>query len=98
VQGRLLYLPPKEFGLLEILLLHQDQVLRRNVIMERVWGPQWKGGSKTLDAHISRLRQRLEDAGASGSVTTIRGWGYRYETPDVDEEPTEATVIDLEGP
>ena len=98
VEGRLLYLPPKEFGLLEILLLHQGQVVRRNVIMDRIWGAQRKGGSKTLDAHISRLRQRLEEAGASGSVTTIRGWGYRYETLAGNEGSTEPTVIDLECP
>jgi two-component system response regulator RegX3 len=99
VAGRLLYLPPKEFALLEILLCHQGEVLRRNVIMERVWGAQWKGGSKTLDAHISRLRQRLDEAGASGSVTTIRGWGYRYETLSNGAGPPAALddpVIDVD--
>jgi two-component system response regulator ResD len=66
--------------------------------MERVWGAQWKGGSKTLDAHISRLRQRLEEAGASGLVTTIRGRGYRYETLPHDKGSTSLTRPAPESP
>jgi two-component system response regulator RegX3 len=84
VAGRWLHMPAKEFALLEILLSNVGRVARRDLIMQQVWGRDWTGDSKTLDAHVGRLRQRLQDVGATASITTIRGYGYRYEvaTPD----------------
>lgn len=95
VARRPVYLPVKEFALLEFLLQHDGQVVRREAILERVWGPHWTGGSKTLDAHVSRLRQRLAEAGASASVTTIRGLGYLYETLLL---PSNVVVLDRPDP
>lgn len=64
----------KEFELLKLLLQNSGIVLRREVIMDRVWGTEFEGESRTLDMHIKTLRQKLEDGGAI--IKTIRNVGY----------------------
>ena len=66
----------KEFELLELLMQHPGQVLSRNIIMDRVWGYDFEGTSRTLDMHIRTLRQKLGDEGGS-CIKTVRGVGYR---------------------
>lgn len=64
----------KEFELLKLLLQNSGIVLRREVIMDRVWGTEFEGESRTLDMHIKTLRQKLGDGGAI--IKTIRNVGY----------------------
>lgn len=72
----------KEFDLLELLLTNAGRVLTRDVLMDRVWGANYVGDTKTLDVHIKRLRAKIEDDPSQPSrITTIRGLGYRYEKP-----------------
>lgn len=74
-------LPLKEFELLELLLINAGRVLTRDTLIDRVWGPDYVGDTKTLDVHIKRLRSRIDtDPSASSLITTIRGLGYRFET------------------
>ena len=72
--GALLELTYKEFELLKLLLQNSGIVLRREVIMDRVWGTEFEGESRTLDMHIKTLRQKLGDGGAI--IKTIRNVGY----------------------
>ena len=67
----------KEFELLELLMQHPGQVLSRNIIMDRVWGYDFEGTSRTLDMHIRTLRQKLGTQGKM--VQTIRNVGYKLE-------------------
>ena len=67
----------KEFELLELLMQHPGQVLSRNIIMDRVWGYDFEGTSRTLDMHIRTLRQKLGEHGKM--VQTIRNVGYKLE-------------------
>lgn len=80
VRGETVHLPPKEFELLELLLLNAGMVLSRDVLIDRVWGLDYVGDTKTLDVHVKRLRSKIEDDPAHPvRITTIRGVGYRYE-------------------
>ena len=73
-------LPPKEFQLLETLLANAGRVVSRDALMAEVWGPDHFGGTKTLDVHIRRIRHRVESLGGDpGTITTVRGVGYRCE-------------------
>jgi two-component system response regulator RegX3 len=75
-------LPLKEFELLEILLANAGRVVTRDSLIDRVWGHDYVGDTKTLDVHIKRLRSRIEDDPAHPVlITTIRGVGYRFEAP-----------------
>jgi two-component system response regulator RegX3 len=80
VRGNLASLPLKEFELLELLMLNAGRVLTRDVLIDRVWGPNYYGDTKTLDVHVKRLRAKIEDDPAHPSrIVTVRGVGYRYE-------------------
>jgi two-component system response regulator RegX3 len=82
VRSQAVPLPLKEFELLEILLANAGRVLTRDVLIDRVWGPNYYGDTKTLDVHIKRLRSRIEeDPGSPRRIVTVRGVGYRYEKP-----------------
>lgn len=70
-------LTPKEFDLLALLARQPGQVVRRELIMDEVWDPNWFGSTKTLDVHIAALRRKLGDA---SSIEAVRGIGYRLET------------------
>ncbi|MGZ4678062.1 MAG: winged helix-turn-helix domain-containing protein, partial [Acidimicrobiia bacterium] len=80
VRGELVPLPLKEFELLELLMLNAGRVLTRDVLIDRIWGPNYFGDTKTLDVHIKRLRAKVEeDPAAPTRIVTVRGVGYRYE-------------------
>ena len=80
IRGDEVALPLKEFDLLEILLDNAGRVLTRDVLIDRVWGSNYVGDTKTLDVHIKRLRSKLEDDPSNPQhIVTIRGLGYRYE-------------------
>jgi len=82
VRGQELKLPLKEFELLEVLLANAGRVVTRDVLIDRVWGMDYVGDTKTLDVHVKRLRSRIEiDPSNPKLITTIRGLGYRFEAP-----------------
>ena len=80
VAGLTIAMPLKEFELLEILLENAGRVLTRDVLIDRIWGPNYVGDTKTLDVHIKRIRSKIEEDPANPKrIKTIRGLGYRYE-------------------
>ncbi|MDQ3735658.1 MAG: response regulator transcription factor [Actinomycetota bacterium] len=80
VDGSSVSLPLKEFDLLEILLRNAGRVLTRGQLIDRVWGSDYVGDTKTLDVHVKRLRAKLEpDPGAPRHLITVRGLGYKFE-------------------
>jgi two-component system response regulator RegX3 len=80
VRGSPVALPLKEFELLELLMENAGRVLTRDVLIDRVWGPNYFGDTKTLDVHIKRLRSKVEtDPTNPSRIVTVRGVGYRYE-------------------
>jgi two-component system, OmpR family, response regulator RegX3 len=80
VHNRLVPLPLKEFELLELFMLNAGRVLTRDVLIDRVWGPNYYGDTKTLDVHVKRLRSKVEEDPAHPKrLVTVRGVGYRYE-------------------
>ena len=79
VRGELVSLPPKEFELLELFLLRKGRLLTRDFLIEEVWGADYFGDTKTLDVHVKRLRQKLEeDPHHPTHLVTVRGLGYRF--------------------
>ena len=73
-------LPLKEFELLEVLLRNAGRVLTRMQLIDRVWGADYVGDTKTLDVHIKRLRAKVEiDPGNPRHIITVRGLGYKFE-------------------
>ena len=82
IRGEQVRLPLKEFELLEILLTNAGRVLPRETLIDRVWGTDYVGDTKTLDVHIKRLRAKVEkDPSVPTRIVTIRGLGYKYDTP-----------------
>ena len=82
IRGAGVQLPLKEFELLEILLANAGRVLPRDTLIDRVWGTDYVGDTKTLDVHVKRLRAKVElDPSAPTRIVTIRGLGYKYEVP-----------------
>ena len=82
VRGVEIRLPLKEFELLLLLISNAGRVVTRERLIERVWGYDYVGDTKTLDVHIKRLRSRVESDPANPVlITTIRGLGYRFESP-----------------
>lgn len=80
VRGTLTPMPLKEFELLEYLLRNAGRVLTRGQLIDRVWGPDYYGDTKTLDVHIKRIRSRIEETPSSPKLlVTVRGLGYRFE-------------------
>jgi len=80
VKGTPVSLPLKEFELLELLMLNAGRVLTRGQIIDRVWGSDYFGDTKTLDVHIKRLRSKIEDnPGEPTLIVTVRGLGYRFD-------------------
>lgn len=80
VRSELVPMPRKEYELLELLLANAGRVLTRDVLIDRVWGPNYYGDTKTLDVHIKRLRAKVEvDPTKPVQIVTVRGVGYRYE-------------------
>jgi two-component system response regulator RegX3 len=80
VNDVLINLPLKEFELLEFLLRNEGRVLTRSQLIDRVWGGDYYGDTKTLDVHIKRLRSKIEEDPANPQlIQTIRGLGYKFE-------------------
>jgi two-component system response regulator RegX3 len=80
VAGTAVAMPLKEFELLHLLLANAGRVLPRETLIDRVWGSDYVGDTKTLDVHIKRLRAKVEpDPAAPRRIVTIRGLGYKYE-------------------
>jgi two-component system response regulator RegX3 len=80
VRGSETPLPLKEFDLLEMLLRNAGRVLTRGPLIDRVWGSDYVGDTKTLDVHVKRLRAKVEeDPSVPRHIVTVRGLGYKYE-------------------
>ncbi len=81
IRGEEVALPLKEFELLAMLLAHAGRVLTRDTLIDRIWGHDYVGDTKTLDVHIKRLRAKVEaDPANPVAIVTIRGLGYKYAT------------------
>jgi two-component system response regulator RegX3 len=78
-RGRRVDMPPKEFALLELLIRNAGRVLTRDVLIDRIWGADYVGDTKTLDVHIKRLRGRIEAQPHEPTlIVTVRGVGYKF--------------------
>jgi two-component system response regulator RegX3 len=81
VDGGAVPMPLKEFDLLELLLRNAGRVLTRGQLIDRVWGSDYVGDTKTLDVHVKRLRAKIEpDPSNPRHLVTVRGLGYKFET------------------
>ncbi len=81
VGGEPVAMPLKEFELLELLLRNAGRVLTRGQLIDRVWGSDYVGDTKTLDVHVKRLRGKVEpDPANPKHIITVRGLGYKFET------------------
>lgn len=82
IRGEAVAMPLKEFELLHLLLANAGRVVARDVLIDRVWGSDYVGDTKTLDVHVKRLRSKVEHDPANPTrIITIRGLGYKYERP-----------------
>jgi len=80
IDGEKVTMPLKEFDLLEVLLRNRGRVMTRHQLLDRVWGSDYVGDTKTLDVHIRRLRAKIEPDPANPTrLSTVRGLGYRLE-------------------
>ena len=80
VDGESIALPLKEFDLLEYLMRNRGRVLTRGQLIDRVWGADYVGDTKTLDVHVKRLRSKIEtDPANPVRLVTVRGLGYKLE-------------------
>jgi two-component system response regulator RegX3 len=82
LREQLVSMPLKEFELLTLLMENAGRVLTRDVLIDRVWGSDYVGDTKTLDVHVKRLRAKVEDDPRNPTrIVTIRGLGYKFELP-----------------
>jgi len=82
LEGRNVDLTAKEFELLRLLLSHPNRVFTRDFLLEHIWGYDYYGSTRTVDMHISRLREKIEDDPASPTyIVTVRGVGYKFKAP-----------------
>lgn len=82
IRGDVVPMPLKEFEVLRLLLSNVGRVMTREMLIDRVWGADYVGDTKTLDVHIKRLRAKVEDDPAVPTrIVTIRGLGYKYDRP-----------------
>ena len=80
IDGDVVPMPLKEFDLLELLLRNAGRVLTRGQLIDRIWGADYVGDTKTLDVHIKRLRAKIEPDPANPQfVLTVRGLGYKFD-------------------
>jgi two-component system response regulator RegX3 len=81
INDQLISLPLKEFELLEFLVRNSGRVLTRTQLIDRIWGSDYFGDTKTLDVHVKRLRAKIEkDPANPVYIQTIRGLGYKFES------------------
>ena len=92
--GRRIELQPREFRLLEYLVRHRGHVVTRSMLLEGVWDYHFDPGTNVIDVHVSRLRKKLDEGGATGIVETVRGAGYRVPGPAATAEAGDGTVGD----
>lgn len=79
VRGELVSFPPKEFSLLHLLLARKGRLLTRHMMLEEIWGPDYYGDTKTLDVHVKRVREKVEeDPRKPQHIQTVRGLGYKF--------------------
>jgi two-component system, OmpR family, response regulator RegX3 len=79
VRGQPVLMTPKEFELLELFLARKGRLLTRQYLIDEVWGPDYVGDTKTLDVHVKRLRQKIEeDRHRPRHLLTVRGLGYKF--------------------
>jgi len=79
VEGKEVKLPLKEFELLELLLRNAGRVLTRTQLIDRIWGSNYVGDTKTLDVHVKRIRSKIEpDPANPRYLETVRGLGYKF--------------------
>lgn len=77
--GKLLEMPLKEFELLKMLILNKGRVLSRELLLEKIWGFDYYGETRTVDVHVRYLRQKIEDDDSNPAyIETVRGIGYRF--------------------
>ncbi|HLS73510.1 MAG TPA: response regulator transcription factor [Actinomycetaceae bacterium] len=82
VDGEPVRIPLREFELLEVLLRNVDHVLTRGQLIDRVWGADYVGDTKTLDVHVKRIRSKIErDPAQPEMLVTVRGLGYKLQAP-----------------
>ena len=82
VRGEDVFFPLKEFELLEYLLRNKGRVLTRHQLIDRIWGSDYVGDTKTLDVHVKRIRAKIEEEpGRPRYLTTVRGLGYKIDEP-----------------
>ena len=84
LRGRKLQLTHQEFELLRFLAQNRGKVFSREQLLQKVWGYEYYGGSRTVDIHVRRLRAKL---GAALPLETLRGSGYKLRAPDADDKP-----------
>jgi two-component system response regulator RegX3 len=79
VRGDLVSLPPKEFSLLHLLLARKGRLVTRHFMLEEIWGPDYFGDTKTLDVHVKRVREKIEEEPRNPKfIVTVRGLGYKF--------------------
>ena len=80
VKGEIVAMPLKEFELLTLLMENAGRVLTREILIDRVWGSDYVGDTKTLDVHVKRIRSKIEDDPRNPTrIVTIRGLGYKFD-------------------
>ncbi len=82
VNGEIIEAPPKELELLHFLANHPNRVFTRDQLLDEVWGFEYYGDSRTIDVHVKRLREKLDDAGETWSLKTVWGVGYKFEVKE----------------
>lgn len=82
VNGKTVEAPPKELELLYYLASHPNRVFTRDQLLDEVWGFEYYGDSRTIDVHVKRLREKLENAGDQWSLKTVWGVGYKFEVKE----------------
>jgi DNA-binding response OmpR family regulator len=84
IENRTIYLTPKEFEVLRLMIRHAGKVLSTDAILTRVWGPEWIGEPDLVKQYIYRLRQKIElDPGSPQYLHTVRGGGYYFDSEDL---------------
>lgn len=81
VKGKIVDVPPKELELIYFLASNYNHVFTRDQLLDKVWGFDYLGDSRTVDVHIKRLREKLEGASTAWNLKTIWGVGYKFEVP-----------------
>ncbi len=93
LQDRPVELTTKEFDLLRLLMSHPNQVFTRDFLLEHIWGYEYFGSTRTVDMHISRLREKIEDdPNAPTYIVTVRGVGYKFKKETAGGAPLPASA------